>query len=73
MLYSALGLTYRSALALSLGAEHDPSGALIVDDHCQTSVKGLYAAGDIVRGLDQIVVGMGHAAVAATEESGAGS
>jgi thioredoxin reductase (NADPH) len=29
-------------------------------------VKGLYAAGDIVRGLDQIVVAMGHAAVAAT-------
>jgi thioredoxin reductase (NADPH) len=66
VLYSALGLKYRSDLALSLGAEHDPSGSLIVDRHCQTSVKGLYAAGDIVRGLDQIVVGMGHAAHAAT-------
>ncbi|MCG7392465.1 NAD(P)/FAD-dependent oxidoreductase [Microvirga sp. ACRRW] len=66
VLYSALGLKYRSDLALSLGAEHDPSGSLIVDSHCQTSVKGLYAAGDIVRGIDQIVVGMGHAAHAAT-------
>jgi len=66
VLYSALGLKYRSDLALSLGAEHDPKGSLIVDSHCQTSVKGLYAAGDIVRGLDQIVVGMGHAALAAT-------
>jgi thioredoxin reductase (NADPH) len=66
VLYSALGLKYRSDLAISLGAEHDPSGSLIVDSHCQTSVKGLYAAGDIVRGIDQIVVGMGHAAVAAT-------
>ncbi|MEE1654779.1 NAD(P)/FAD-dependent oxidoreductase [Microvirga sp. CF3062] len=66
VLYSALGLKYRSDLAISLGAEHDPSGSLIVDSHCQTSVKGLYAAGDIVRGLDQIVVGMGHAALAAT-------
>lgn len=37
-----------------------------MDDHNQTSVKGLYAAGAIVRGLDQIVVAMGHAAVAAT-------
>jgi thioredoxin reductase (NADPH) len=37
-----------------------------VDAHNQTSVKGLYAAGDFVRGLDQIVVAMGHAAVAAT-------
>lgn len=66
VLYSALGLKYRSDLAISLGAEHDKSGALIVDSHCQTSVKGLYAAGDIVRGLDQIVVGMGQAALAAT-------
>jgi thioredoxin reductase (NADPH) len=66
VLYSALGLKYRSDLAISLGAEHDRSGSLIVDNHCQTTVKGLYAAGDIVRGLDQIVVGMGHAALAAT-------
>jgi thioredoxin reductase (NADPH) len=66
VLYSALGLTYRTDLAISLGAESDRRGALIVDDHSQTSVKGLYAAGDIVRGLDQIVVGMSHAAVAAT-------
>jgi len=65
VLYSALGLKYRSDLALSLDAEHDSSGGLIVDGHCQTSVKGLYAAGDIVRGLDQIVVAMGHAATAA--------
>ncbi|WP_243375311.1 NAD(P)/FAD-dependent oxidoreductase [Microvirga solisilvae] len=66
VLYSALGLKYRSDLALSLGADCDSSGSLIVDSHCQTSVKGLYAAGDIVRGLDQIVVGMSHAAHAAT-------
>jgi thioredoxin reductase (NADPH) len=66
VLYSALGLKYRSDLAISLGAEHDSSGSLIVDSHCQTTVKGLYAAGDIVRGLDQIVVGMSHAAFAAT-------
>jgi thioredoxin reductase (NADPH) len=66
VLYSALGLRYRSDLALALGAERDPDGALLVDSHCQTTVKGLYAAGDVVRGLDQIVLGMGHAATAAT-------
>lgn len=66
VLYSALGLRYRSELAIELGADHVPSGALIVDEHCQTSIPGLFAAGDIVRGLDQIMVGMGHAAVAAT-------
>lgn len=66
VLYSALGLTYRASLAVALGAEHDEKGALLVDDHGQTTVKGLYAAGDVVRGLDQIVRGMGQAATAAT-------
>ena len=66
VLYSALGLEYRTGLAQALGAEHDAQGALAVDAHNQTSVKGLYAAGDVARGLDQIVVAMGHAAVAAT-------
>jgi thioredoxin reductase (NADPH) len=67
VLYSALGLKLRSDLGIALGAEHDETGALIVDDHNRTSVKGLYAAGGVVRGLDQIVVAMGHAAVAAVD------
>jgi thioredoxin reductase (NADPH) len=66
VLYSALGLTYRTDLAIGLGARHEPSGALVVDDHQQTSVEGLYAAGAIAGALDQIVVAMGHAAIAAT-------
>jgi thioredoxin reductase (NADPH) len=66
ILYSALGLRYRSELGRAMGAKHDRDGALLVDGHSQTSVRGLYAAGDIVRGLDQIVVAMGHAALAAT-------
>lgn len=65
-LYSALGLEHRSSLARALGAEHDGDGALVVDEHNQTSVPGLYAAGGAVRGLDQIVVAMAQAAVAAT-------
>jgi thioredoxin reductase (NADPH) len=65
-LYSALGLTVRSGLAVALGADHDEHGALVVDGHQQTTVSGLYAAGDVAVGLNQIVVAMGHAAVAAT-------
>lgn len=66
VLYSALGLRYRTELAEALGAARDAKGALRVDEGMMTSVPGLYAAGDIVAGLDQIVVGMSHAAIAAT-------
>lgn len=66
-LYTALGLRARSDLALRLGAEHDEDGMLIVDGHQRTSVEGLWAIGDVVRGLGQISVAMGHAAVAATD------
>lgn len=67
VLYSALGLRIRSGLAVALGAQHDGTKALIVDEHNRTTVPGLYAAGGVVRGLDQIVVAMGHGAVAATD------
>lgn len=66
-LYTALGLRARSDVALALGAEHDEDGMLITDAHQRTSVPGLYAVGDVVRGLGQISVAMGHAAVAATD------
>ncbi len=66
LIYSALGLQYRTSLADSLGAERHGSGALRIDEHNQTSVPGLYAAGNVARGLDQIAVALGHAAVAAT-------
>ncbi len=65
-LYVALGLRARSGLATMLGAAHDAEGALIVDAHQLTTVPGLYAAGDVVQGLAQISVAMGHAAIAAT-------
>jgi thioredoxin reductase (NADPH) len=51
VLYSALGLRIRSELAVALGAEHDGTGALIVDEHNRTTVPGVYAAGGVVRGL----------------------
>lgn len=64
--YSALGLEPRAELGLALGAAHDACGALVVDKRQQTSVRGLYAAGGVVEGLDQVVVAMGQAAAAAT-------
>ena len=66
VLYTALGLRARSGLATALGAGHDGDGALVVDEHQRTSVPGLYAVGDVVRGLGQVNVATGQAAIAAT-------
>ena len=66
VVYPALGCSPQSNLATELGADIDSDGALVVDKNQQTSIKGLYAAGDIVSELDQITVAFGHAAVAAT-------
>ncbi len=66
VIYSALGTRLRSALAVDLGAEADRDGALIVDSHQRTRVPGLFAAGDVVRGLSQVSVAAGQAAIAAT-------
>jgi len=65
-LYPALGCDVRSDLATSLGARCTEIGNLFVDEHQQTSVPGLYAAGDVVTDLHQISVATGHAAIAAT-------
>lgn len=65
-LYVALGSTIRSELAADVGARVTKAGCPEVDRHQRTSVSGLYAAGDLVEGLDQISTAMGQAAVAAT-------
>ncbi|MBX3622943.1 MAG: NAD(P)/FAD-dependent oxidoreductase [Rhizobacter sp.] len=65
-LYSAFGMNVRSRLAVALGAATDALGYLVVDGHQQTSVPGLYAAGDVASGLNQISVATGGAAVAAS-------
>jgi thioredoxin reductase (NADPH) len=65
-LYSALGTLSRAAPAGQLGVKLDEAGRIHVNKAQRTSVPGVYAAGDIVRGLNQISVAMGQAAVAAT-------
>ena len=65
-LYLALGCTPQVDLAEGLGAKRDDVGALLTDTHLMTTVEGLYAAGDVVRGLNQISVAVGEAAIAAT-------
>lgn len=67
VVYPALGVTPRTELAAALGLSFCPSGELEMSAPFGTRVEGLYAAGDVVEGLDQISVAMGHGAVAATK------
>jgi thioredoxin reductase (NADPH) len=66
VIYPCLGSKPRSDLAVALGADVTPTGGLLVDSRQQTSIPMLYAAGDVVEGLDQIASGCGQAAIAAT-------
>jgi thioredoxin reductase (NADPH) len=63
--YPALGSSIHSSLAKMLGAAATEDGCIEVDRHQRTTVKHLYAAGDVVYGLDQISVCNGQAAIAA--------
>ncbi len=64
--YPMFGCRPRTGLAAALGAHCDDAGKLTTDAFQQTSVAGLYAAGDVVSGLNQISVAAGQAAIAAT-------
>jgi thioredoxin reductase (NADPH) len=63
--YPALGSDTHVELAQQVCAELK-EGVLVVDSHQRSSVPGLYAAGDVVLGLDQISHAMGEGGVAAT-------
>jgi thioredoxin reductase (NADPH) len=64
--YPALGSDPHVLLAEELGAHLSELGCVTVDSHQRTSIPGLYAAGDVVIGLDQISHAMGEGGVAAT-------
>ena len=66
-IYSALGSTARSDLLRSVGAEVNDAGCAIAHRHQRTSVDGLYVAGDVVLGLNQISVAQAEGAIAATD------
>jgi thioredoxin reductase (NADPH) len=66
VLYAAMGTDVRSELAAQLGADRAETSCILVDPHQRTSIRGLYAAGDVVQELNQIAVAFGHAAIAAT-------
>ena len=67
VVYSALGSTARSELMREIGAEVNEAGCAITGRHQRSSIPGLYVAGDVVLGLNQISVAQAEGAIAATD------
>jgi thioredoxin reductase (NADPH) len=66
VVYPALGSRPRAELAQSLGIQLRAEGCLPASALSDSGVDGFFAAGDVLDGLDQISVAMGHGAQAAT-------
>jgi len=64
-IFVAIGYKPNNEIAISLGLEMDEYGYVKVDNEQRTSLKMVYAAGDITGGVKQIVVAVGQGSVAA--------
>jgi thioredoxin reductase (NADPH) len=64
--YPMVGCAPRVQLVDHWQPAKDANGVLRVDEHQQTSIPRLYAAGDVVHALNQMSVGTAHATAAAT-------
>ena len=64
--FVALGVAGSTALARKLGAEVG-GNRILVDEHMQTTLPGLYAAGDCTGGLLQVAKAVYEGALAGTE------
>lgn len=67
VVYPALGCRPRAELAAQLGIALEEDGCVPARVLNDSGVAGFFAAGDVVQGLDQISVAMGHGAIAATK------
>lgn len=66
VIYPALGCRPRAELAAQLGVALDDKGSIASGAVSDSGVPGLFAAGDVLDGLDQVSVAIGHGALAAT-------
>lgn len=64
--WSGLGATAQAALATRIGVVPADDGRIPTDDHQETSVAGLFAAGDLTTGLNQIGTAIGQGQIAAS-------
>jgi len=63
--FVAIGVEPNSEIAIKAGVKVDENGYIIVNKKQETNIKGVYAAGDITGGLQQITVSVGEATIAA--------
>ena len=64
--YAGLGIVPQTDLVRPLHPRLAADGRIVTDAHQETSVPGLWAAGDVVTGLNQIAVAMAQGEIAAT-------
>jgi thioredoxin reductase (NADPH) len=64
-LFTTRGDVIHNDLAAQLGARLDPKGEVVVNDHFQTSIPGLYAAGCVTPANCQMIIAAGDGAAAA--------
>lgn len=64
-IFIAVGEVPNSQIANGIGVEIDKMNYIITDKDQQTNIPGVYAAGDITGGVNQLVVACGEGAVAA--------
>jgi thioredoxin reductase (NADPH) len=65
VLYGALGCELHLESVANLGLELDDDGYVVTNINQETSVPGIYAAGDVTNQINQIAVAFGQATVAA--------
>lgn len=65
-LYSGLGNDPRNAIGVDLDVELASDGRILTSLHQETSVSNVYAAGDVVTGLNQLAVAMAQGEIAAS-------
>jgi thioredoxin reductase len=64
-IFFAIGHYPADDLGVQLGCERDDEGLIVVDDRCHTSVRNVFAAGDITPGAHLAIAAAGHGAIAA--------
>jgi len=63
--FASVGVLPQNQIAKALQLKTDDNGYILVDNQQRTSVRGVYAAGDITGGLRQVVTACAKGAVAA--------